>query len=244
LARVPHHLVAIFDLREEMSAVRFAERAREAIASIRARGRLPIVVGGSGLYVRALISGFSPLPPADPAMRAWLENFSLGELNARLHLLDPKSVDVIDKANRRRVARALEIFLLTGQAASAQRSKQSENVQGIFLFRDRDDLYRRIDVRVEQMFACGVVEEVESVRAIGRTAEQTLGWREIRELLAGKITRADCIASIQRATRRYAKRQLTWFRHQTNFAQLNLTGLTNSEAIEQIAQQARRALAT
>ena len=114
---------------------------------------------------------------------------------------------------------------------------------GVFVFRDRDDLYQRINVRVERMFAGGVVEEVGALGHIGRTASQTLGLREIRELRDGKTTVPECIAAIQQATRRYAKRQLTWFRRQTNFEPLNLSHLGTAEAIELITHKARLSFA-
>jgi tRNA dimethylallyltransferase len=114
---------------------------------------------------------------------------------------------------------------------------------GVFVFRERPELYQRIDRRVEQMFADGVVEEVRAVREVGSTAEKTLGLREIRALLAGEISEAECIAKIQQATRRYAKRQLTWFQRQDNFEPLNLSSHGFPEAIELIAQNARLAFA-
>jgi tRNA dimethylallyltransferase len=114
---------------------------------------------------------------------------------------------------------------------------------GVFLFRDREDLYARIDSRVEAMFSDGVVEEVRAAGEIGATAGQTLGLRQIRDLLAGRISELKCIASIQQATRRYAKRQLTWFRRQTSFEPLNLSHTGSSEAIEWIARKARLSFA-
>ena len=243
LARVLHHLVGSFGLAEDMSAAKFATVARGVIAQIHRRGKNVIVVGGSGLYLRALASGLSPLPSADPKLREWLEQLSLGELNVRLRLLDPESARTIDVANRRRVSRAVEICLLTGRPASAQRVAAPANPAGVFLFRERDDLYQRINWRVEKMFADGVVEEVKEVGPIAATASQTLGLREIRALLDGQITAPECIAAIQQATRRYAKRQLTWFRRQSNFEPLNLTPLGTPEAIELIVQKARLSFA-
>jgi tRNA dimethylallyltransferase len=250
LARVLHHLIGTFGLAEEMSAAEFAQLARGVIAQIQRRGRRVIVVGGSGLYVRALVSGFSPLPPGNPKVRERLEQLSLRELNVRLRQLDPGSASTIDVANRRRVIRAVEICLLTGKPASSQRvaaplriGSATATASGVFVFRDRDDLYQRINLRVEQMFASGVVEEVKAIGEIGKTASQTLGLRQICELLDGKITVPECIAAIQQATRHYAKRQLTWFGRQTNFAPLNLTDLGTPEAIEQIAQRARLSFA-
>jgi tRNA A37 N6-isopentenylltransferase MiaA len=121
--------------------------------------------------------------------------------------------------------------------------KSDVDPQGVFVFRDREELYRRIDNRVEMMFASGVIDEVRAAGALSLTAEKMIGLREIRQLLDRKISVSECIATIQRATRRYAKRQLTWFRHQTNFALLNLSLLTHNEAVTWISRKARFACA-
>ncbi len=242
-ALVPHHLIGNIAPTEEMSAARFRDMAAPAIGVIHSRQKNAIVVGGSGLYVRALTDGFAPVPAPDARLREQLEQFSLGELNLRLLLLDRESASTVDTANRRRVLRAIEICLVTGKPASELRRANATNARGVFLLRDRDDLYARINLRVERMFAEGVVEEVRALGEIGRTASQALGLREIRQLLAGDLTVPECIARIQQATRQYAKRQLTWFRGQTNFDQLNLTHCSTAEAIELITQKARLSFA-
>src|SRR5205807_2960245 len=144
-----------------------------------------------------------------------------------------------------RLIRAVEVCLLTGRPFSEQRIEWNEvaPANGVFIERDRAELYARIDQRVEQMFAAGVIEEVRTAKDIGPTAEKTLGLREIRALLAGEISQAECIARIQQLTRRYAKRQLTWFQRQTNFAPLNLSAHRTSEALELISQSASRVFA-
>ena len=244
LSRVPHHLVAALPPTEEMSAARFRDLATAAIDEIHGRGKPAIVAGGSGLYVRALTDGLSPLPATDLKLRDTLDQFSLKELNLRLRLLDAKTASTVDQNNKRRVLRAVEICLLTGKPVSEQRSLPKPTAaNGIFVFRDRDDLYRRINLRVEQMFADGVVEEVRALGALSRTAEQTLGLREIRQVLVGKLTEAECISAIQQQTRRYAKRQLTWFRRQSSFEPLNLSDRTAAAAIEWITRQARLSFA-
>jgi tRNA dimethylallyltransferase len=256
LAQAPHHLLSAAPLSEEMNVEKFRAAAVEAIRDIHARGRPAIVVGGSGLYVKALTHGLSRLPAADPNLRAQLNELSLDELCRQLVDLDPEAAREIDMKNRRRVLRALEICLLTGKPASEQRAQvvdadavrgqprsASTATTGIFIFRDRAELYQRIDRRVEEMFADGVVEEVRALHGLGSTAEKALGLREIRALLAGEISEAECIAKIQQASRRYAKRQLTWFQRQDNFEPLNLSSHGFPEAIELIAQNARLAFA-
>jgi len=254
LEKVPHHLLSAVSPSEEMNVEKFRAAATAAIRDIHARGRPVIVAGGSGLYVKALTHGLSRLPAADPQLRAQLNELSLDELCQQLIDLDPEAARWIDVKNPRRVARALEICLLTSRPASEQRTQvvaadalrgQLRSARtaptGIFIFRERAELYKRIDRRVEQMFADGVVEEVRALRELGSTAEKALGLREIRSLLAGEISEAECVAKIQQATRHYAKRQLTWFQRQDNFEPLNLSSHGFPEAIELIAQNARLA---
>jgi tRNA dimethylallyltransferase len=261
LAKAPHHLLSAVPLSEEMNVEKFRAAAVEAIRGVHARGKHAIVVGGSGLYVKALTHGLSQLPGADSKLRAQLSELSLDELCGQLVDLDPEAASKIDVKNRRRVVRALEIRLVTGKPILAQRaawtvaaslceardgqamtpdaSHSEAATAGVFVFRERAELYQRIERRVEKMFAEGVVEEVRALRDIGSTAEKALGLREIRALLAGEISESECIARTQQCTRRYAKRQLTWFQRQDNFEPLNLSSHGYPEAIESIAQNAR-----
>jgi tRNA dimethylallyltransferase len=145
--------------------------------------------------------------------------------------------------NRRRVQRALEICLLTGKPASQQRigwaAAETAATTGIFVSRERDELYQRINRRVEAMFEAGVIEEVRAAGALSETASKMIGLREIRDLLDGKMSILQCVAAIQQATRRYAKRQLTWFRRQTSFQSLNLSVLSHVESVKRISQLAK-----
>ena len=239
LSKCPHHMIGVVDTAEEMNVARFLELAQRAIADIHSRGKLAVVVGGTGLYVRALTHGLSAIPASDPELRERLSNMQLQELLGKLDELDPDSD--VDRDNPRRVIRAIEICMATGRPASAQRKNSYPigSTPGFFVFRERDDLYARIDRRVEEMFAAGVEREVRDAGAVSATASQMLGLTEIQALNRGEISRADCIAKIQQATRHYAKRQLTWFRRQDNFETLNLTGRTTAEAIELIEGKAR-----
>jgi tRNA dimethylallyltransferase len=261
--RVPHHLLSAMSILEEMNAEKFRQLAMQAISDIRSRQKLAIVVGGSGLYIKALTHGLSDAPGSDPKLRAKLEKLTLDQLRRRLAKLDPESARKIDMKNRRRVVRTLEICLLTGKPASAQRPTwQTENgaaaavsaadlpmrtsavtTSGVFVFRDRDDLYQRINRRVEAMFDAGVIEEVRAAGAMSETASKMIGLQEIRDLLEGKMSILQGVAAIQQATRRYAKRQLTWFRRQTNFQALNLSLLSHNEAVKGISQYAVHAVA-
>ena len=267
LAKAPHHLIGTVPLTEEMSAEKFRRAVLRAFDEINSRGKPAIVVGGSGLYIKALTHGLAPLLESDPKLRVKLNALSLDELRSRLYECDPQAAEKIDLKNRRRIVRALEICLLTGKPVSAQRSQwtvaasmrearatavmkartsasHSEAAtarastipaRGVFVFRDREELYERINQRVEIMFERGVIEQVRDVGVTSATASQMIGLREIRQLLAGNKSLAQCIAEIQQATRRYAKRQLTWFRRQTNFLPLNLSFLTHNEAVKRIS---------
>ncbi|MFZ0917588.1 MAG: tRNA (adenosine(37)-N6)-dimethylallyltransferase MiaA [Candidatus Udaeobacter sp.] len=265
LAKAPHHLIGTTALSEEMNAEKYRRAASRAVEEINSRGNLAMVVGGSGLYIRALTHGLASLPDVDPKLREQLSAMSLRELQSRLAQLDPEAGRTIDTKNRRRVVRALEICLLTGKPASTQRQRWSSGAgnpacvpttgvvarpsqtglsaspaTGVFVYRDREELYARINERVEAMFEHGVIEEVRATGATGATASQMIGLREIRELLDGKISLSQCIAEMQQATRRYAKRQLTWFRRQTNFLPLNLSLLTHNEARILLRQHSER----
>jgi tRNA dimethylallyltransferase len=241
LAKAPHHLIGAVPLSEEMNAQKYRAMAEAVIV----RDKPLIVVGGTGLYVKALTHGLAPVPGAHPKLREKLERATNQELLRSLRALDPQGAQTIDRQNRRRLIRAVEVCLLTGKPFSSQRVEWNQLLRenGVLLIRDRAELYGRIDRRVEEMFAAGVVEEVRTVKDLGPTAEKTLGLREIRALLAGEISQAECIAKIQQATRRYAKRQLTWFQRQTNFAPLNLSAHRPAEAVELISQSASRVFA-
>ena len=241
LSRVPHHLIGSLSILEEMNADKFRKLALQAISDIHSRGKLAIVVGGSGLYVKALTHGLSVASGSDPKTRVKLEKLSLEQLQRRLNKADPERAQKIDMKNRRRVQRALEICLLTGKPASQQRTNWSAgaSVRGVFVFRNREDLYQRINQRVEKMFDAGVIEDVRASGAMSDTASKMIGLREIRELIDGKISILQCVAAIQQASRHYAKRQLTWFRRQTNFQPLNSSVLNHVEVVERISQFAK-----
>ena len=236
LAKAPHHLIGTVPLHGEMNAEKFRTAALRAIEEIHSHGKMAIVVGGSGLYIKALTHGLAVLPQVDPELRAKLNAMMIDELRSQLMQLDPETARKIDVKNRRRLVRALEICIATEKRTSEQRGQWAvaDSRSGVFVFRDRDELYTRVNNRVEAMFENNVIEEVRAARAMSLTASQMIGLREIRELLAGKMSILQCIAAIQQATRRYAKRQLTWFRRQTNFEPLNLSLLTHNEAVKWI----------
>jgi len=238
LGRVPHHLVGTVSLTETFSVARYLEATRQAIADIQTRDRLPIITGGTGLYLRALTRGLADVPPSSPELRAELESIPLPQLLARLETLDREAARLVDRQNPRRVRRALEVVLVSGKPFSSFRQEWEETppFHGVLLERGRDDLYNRINQRTAAMFKQGVVEEVRAVIASGTassTAQQVLGWNQIGALLRGELTEAECIASIQQATRRYAKRQLTWFRREPMLTPVPIAPENDSKAVLQ-----------
>ncbi len=247
LAKAPHHLIGTIPRSKEMNAEKFRHAASRAIDEINSRGKLAIVVGGSGLYIKALTHGLSLLPQSDPKLREQLNRMSLDDLHSRLMTLDAKTAQKIDGTNQRRLVRALEICLLSGKPASEVVVGVGDSGQagstipaiGVFVFREREELYERINRRVEAIFEHGVIDEVHAAGKTSATASQMIGLREIREVLAGKKSLSQCVAEIQQATRRYAKRQLTWFRRQTNFWPLNLSFLSHNEAVKYILLRVR-----
>lgn len=253
LVKAPHYLIGTVPLSEEMNAEKYRRIARSVIEKINSRSKLAIVVGGSGLYIKALTHGLAPLPESDSKLREKLNALSLTELRSRLRELDQDTAEKIDPKNRRRIVRALEICLLSGKPASevvaagglsavalakaddSGRTESTIPTKGVFVFRHREELYQRINRRAEIMFERGVIEEVRDAGVTSATASQMIGLREIRQLLAGKESLTQCLTEIQQATRRYAKRQLTWFRRQTSFLPLNLSFLTHNEAVKWIS---------
>ena len=225
--RGAHHLLDILDPHEPFSAGEFAHRAREAIDEIRGRGRLPMLVGGSGLYLRALVEGISPIPQVDPELRRHLrrrlESEGLERLRGELRLLDPPTAERLAPGDTQRVLRALEVAHGTGRPLSswiAEKPVGDGGIEAVWvgLTLPRALLYDRIAVRVERMLAAGWVEEVRRLVAAGvepsQPAFQAIGYRELAVHVAGNMTLAEATERIVRATRRYAKRQETWFRRQ------------------------------
>jgi len=241
-SRIPHHLVDVVPLSQSFNVAQYLDAATRCAKEIASRGKIPFVVGGTGLYIRALTRGLSDLPEADAAIRAELEASSLEDLQARYTSLDPDGATRIDLKNKRRLIRAIEVCLLTGKPFSSFRDEWKTapaTPVGFFLTRDRDDLYERINRRVETMFNNGaVLEEVRRAQDIGATAGQVIGLREIQAHLRGEMSERQCIERIQQATRRYAKRQLTWFKSEAAlFREVNLTSRPDPESIVELVSR-------
>jgi tRNA dimethylallyltransferase len=224
-ARVPHHLIDVLEPHEVYSAGEFARRAREAIAGIEERGRVPVVVGGSGLYLRALLSGISPIPPGDlevrRKLRERLEAEGLAVLREELAHLDPPTAARLSAGDTQRILRALEVALVTGRPLSSWIAEQPFGSQAIAavcvgLTLPRGILYDQIAGRVAWMMEEGWLEEVEGLLRQGLSpglpAFQAIGYRQLVRHLEGDGSLEQAVAEIIRETRRFAKRQETWFR--------------------------------
>jgi len=240
-AKVRHHLVGEIPLDEKFDVARYREMALERIREIEGRGKGALIVGGTGLYARALARGLSEMPSADAGLRKDMEGMTLAELQSRYAALDPAGAERIDRQNRRRLVRAIEVTLLSGRPFSTLRADWSgeateETMAGVALEREREELYEQIDTRVREMFERGVIEEVRGAEA-GPTAAQAIGYAEIKALLRGEMNAEACVEAIQLRTRRYAKRQLTWLRGENIFFTINLTHTTQSEAADVIARR-------
>lgn len=239
-ALVPHHLFDVLDPAEPCDAQRFRDIALPVIEAIVVSGKWPLVVGGSGLYLKALTHGLANLPKADEELRARLALLTPGERVAELLRLDPDAERNVPLKNDRYVSRALEICLLTGQPQSALRNTwqgEEPKFQGVQIVRDREDLYRRINERVHAMVAAGLVKEVAALGEMSVTADKAIGVREMRQYLKGELTLEAAVEAIQQASRRYAKRQATWFRRERGFQTICLPpDSTPSIAADQILE--------
>lgn len=221
-ARVPHHLIDLVEPEEVFSLAQFQDRAYAAIDEVLRRGRVPLLVGGTGLYVRAIVEGTElPRVQPDPDLRAELEQIAREHggavLQARLAALDPLAAARIDPRNLRRVIRALEVTLKTGRPfsdGSIARPRYEALILGLTM--PRGELYARIDERAVQHFAQGMIEETRRVLARGcppsRPALASFGYREVVAYLQGKLDRAAALERYQLATHRLARQQYNWFR--------------------------------
>jgi tRNA dimethylallyltransferase len=220
---IPHHLLDVVNPDEVFTLAEYQAAAYAAIAAIHGRGRLPLLVGGSGLYVHAVLEGLSiPEVPPDAELRSELEAMAAAQgamaLHARLQALDPAGAARIDGRNVRRVVRALEVCLLTGRPVSEVQRAQPPlfRILRLGLTRPRPALYARIDQRVDAMVAGGLLEEVRGLLAAGYApplpAMTGVGYRQIVDVLQGRTSLADAVAAIKKQTRRFVHQQSTWFR--------------------------------
>ncbi|MGQ9729646.1 MAG: tRNA (adenosine(37)-N6)-dimethylallyltransferase MiaA [Candidatus Zipacnadales bacterium] len=251
-AAVPHHLIDILDPRERYNAERFARDALACIENLHAQGKRPLIVGGTGFYIEALMYGFSSIPSIDPDVEARLEEeadrLGVPALYERLREVDAATAARLHSTDRQRILRALSVYESTGRPLSyfhetSPRTARVRVPAYIVVTRPRSELYYRIEKRVDQMVREGLIGEVKGlVQRYGWSAEglKALGYRQFREYLEGRSSQAQAVALLKRDTRRYAKRQLTWFR---GIQQAVWVDLSAAEAHQRVSKLLHTALA-
>lgn len=240
LSQAPHHLFSVLDTSEEFDAQRYRELAQPVIAEVQSRGKTPIIVGGSGMYLKFLTHGPSPVPASDPILREQLELRDDESLIAELTILDPKGASMTNLQNRRYVIRALEICILTGKRMSDIKNDWNDtssvidrNLRGALIQWQAEPLRKRIALRTKQMLAQGAIDEVRDATQLSVTCEKAIGVRQIKAYLAGEMDLAECEEKIFFATCQYAKRQRTWFKKEAWLTQLPYTSSTDVKGIIQ-----------
>lgn len=243
-AGVPHRLIDLAEPDEAFNAGRYRQAAEQEIARLHAEGKLPLVVGGTGLWVRALLGGLCNGPQSDPALRdrlaAEAERVGPEEMHRRLAAVDSLSAARIHPNDRVKVLRALEVHAQTGQTQSTLHERHAFAARPytallIGLRRERDDLYARIEQRIDRMIARGLIEETRGLLARGLSRQlgsmKGLGYKQIAGYLAGDYDEAEAVRLLKRDTRHFAKRQFTWFRKEPGILWLSLDARTDATAL-------------
>jgi len=250
---VPHHMVDIAEPDEDFSVSRWVDMAAAACEDIFARGKVPIIAGGTGLYIDSLLCGrdFAAAPTEDKALRQKLsdEYEAIGgeAFRQKLREVDPERAEKLHAADRKRLTRAMEVYLLTGETITAHDERtrsippRYESLRFALSYKNRDTLYERIDRRVDIMVETGLFEEVERLLRSGlrpgSTAMQAIGYKEPAACFAGQLSRAEAIEKIKQESRRYAKRQLTWLRRDTGLHWIYRDGVSDpAEHVREILE--------
>jgi tRNA dimethylallyltransferase len=253
---IPHHLFDILEPDQPFSVAEYQEMARKKIQEINDRGKLPFLVGGTGLYIQAVIDPFEfPETKGHEEIRKKLRKIwsSGGKevLYQRLQKIDPVSAEKIHPNDFRRISRALEVYYLTGRKISSYTKKRREsfyNLAMVGLTRGRAELYHRIEARVDEMFAEGLVEEVKSILNMGYDPKikplQSLGYKQVVEYLRGDCELSEAIANTKKATRNYAKRQMTWFRRDNRIHWFSLSDEGPQQLLKRITLYLCRSINT
>lgn len=219
---IPHHLLDVISVSEDATVAWYQKLAREKVEEIESRGKVAIVVGGTGLYIKSIVDELN-FPDTDPGVRTNLESeaetFGLAALFERLQALDPEAASNIDRANARRVIRALEVITITGKPFSASLPREESDLYpNAFHFgmaADREVLRERVSERVDRMWSQGFVDEVKTLDKQGLrkgvTAQKAIGYSQILSFLDGNISEEEAVEDTKRATRQYIRRQETWF---------------------------------
>lgn len=240
-----HHLIGFLPCQKEFSAAHFVKKAASAIGSAIRRGRIPIVAGGTGLYVKALIDGLFPSPEADIGFRKKMQAFAAKYGRARLHKklakIDPDAAGAIHPNDTRRIIRALEIYHLTGRTMTECKSQttgiaSAYNIKIFGLTGPRDKVYSNIDSRVDRMFEAGILQEVGRLakKRLSKTAKAALGFKEVMGYLKGEYDLKAAKELLKRNTRRFAKRQLAWFRPDRRIVWFDVSRMSEREIVGRI----------
>ncbi|RMG05924.1 MAG: tRNA (adenosine(37)-N6)-dimethylallyltransferase MiaA [Nitrospirae bacterium] len=240
MARVKHHMIDIVEPSGGFSAGEYLERVKRIIDALHDRDKVPLIVGGTGLYVKALTRGIFEAPSADRKLRRRLldeERKKKGVLYRRLLDLDPERASQLEAGDLRRIVRALEVIILTGKRMSEMIVEDTRPFEAEFikigLTRKRSELYEIINSRVEEMFKKGLVEEVRRLleKSPSETPLQAIGYKETIAYLNGEMEYSELVEEVKKATRRYAKRQFTWFRKEEGIRWVDITGINSPERI-------------
>ncbi|HEX6961619.1 MAG TPA: tRNA (adenosine(37)-N6)-dimethylallyltransferase MiaA [Lacipirellula sp.] len=252
-AVVPHHLIDIVGPTEDFSVAQYVDAAHAKIAEIRGRGREVLFVGGTPLYLKALLRGLFEGPPANWELRREIEQeveeVGSEALHARLEQIDPVAASVIHPRDKRRLIRAIEVYRATGEPISHQQlqfdeGRSADECRVFVLRRPKEEQNTRINERVEEMFERGLIDEVQRLteggRPLGRTASQAVGYREVIDHLAGRMDYPTMVERIKTRTRQFAKRQGVWFRSLSECRFVDLEGEVDAAALAlQIAEAGR-----
>ena len=240
LSLVKHHMIDIVGPAESYSAGQFIDAVTGIIEGLHKKDRIPIVVGGTGLYIKAMTRGLFSAPSADRGLRdelLSLEENSAGSLYEYLVRLDAETAATIQENDIRRIVRAIEVCLKSREKISLLRERLTSPLPYEFikigLTRERKELYRIIDERVEKMFRAGFMEEAETIlgKSPGRTAMQAIGYKELAMYMNNEIDKDEAVRLIRRNTRRYAKRQFTWFKKEEDIIWVDVTGIFDSTGV-------------
>ena len=251
MQNITHHMIDVAEPDEDFSVSRYCELATPIVDDIISRGKTAVIAGGTGLYMDALIKGnaFAPCPSTGcrERLEAQAEEMGMEYMLSWLRSIDPEAAEKLHLADRKRIIRALEVYQETGETITAHNLKTQRippRYTPLWIgldFEDRSDLYRRIDLRVDIMLEMGLVEEIKALLQRGIppkcTAMQAIGYKEFVAALAGEITIAEAAAQVQQSSRRYAKRQLTWFRRNEKINWIKRKAGQSSDKIFALARQ-------
>ena len=244
-ALVPHHLIDIVDVDHNFTVAEYQQRARQLIEDINQRGKIPLLVGGTGLYYQAVVDNYSFYPMATrqdirKQLQAEVAEKGLPELYTRLQEIDPDYATKISPQDEKRIIRALEVFALTGIPFSKQQTRQRNTytLAAVGLYLNRETLYQRINERVDKMLARGLIDEVRKFRGQGygldNNAMQALGYKQVIYYLEGLMSYEEMVEAIKKGTRRFAKRQYTWFKRDERIKWFDVSQDSQEALVEKI----------